>query len=124
MRNFRTPPPHAAVFAHDHRRDGLAALDRRDVEALDAARHAGQGEHGAQRFERVVVGRGVLVEALLIGERGVARREVEQAALLAALGTTRRTRRPALDDSHSSRTPRRSPSSSGRCTSGGGTRSS
>ena len=78
-------PLHPAVFADDHRRDGLAALDRRDVEALDPARHGGQREHGAQRLERVVVRGDVLVEARLVGDRGVARREVEQPALLAAL---------------------------------------
>ena len=76
---------HPPVFADDHRRDGLAALDRRDVEALDAARHGRQRQHGAQRFERVVVRGDVLVEARLVGDLGVARREVEQPALLAAL---------------------------------------
>src|SRR5262249_52177075 len=36
---------HPAVFAHDHRRHRLAALDRRDVEALDAARQRRQREY-------------------------------------------------------------------------------
>ena len=76
---------HPPVFAHDHRRDGLAALDRRDVEALDAARHRRQRQHGAQRLERVVVRGDVLVEPRLVGHLGVARGQVEQAALLAAL---------------------------------------
>src|SRR5712691_10623282 len=30
--------PHAPVFADNHRRDGLAALNRGDIEAIDAAR--------------------------------------------------------------------------------------
>ena len=45
----------------------------------------GQPEDDAQRLERVVVGGDVLVEARLVGDLRVARREVEQAALLAAL---------------------------------------
>ena len=46
---------HPAVFAHHHRRDGLAALDRRDVEALDAARQRRQAQHrrAASRARRI-----------------------------------------------------------------------
>ena len=78
-------PLHPAVFADHHRRDGLAALDRRDVEALDAARNRRQAQDDAQRFERVVVGGDGLVEARLVGDLRVARGEIEQPALLAAL---------------------------------------
>ena len=86
IRNFRySASLHPAVFADDHRRHGLAALDRRDVEALDAARQRRQAEDRAQRLERVVVGGGVLVEARAGRRAGVARRQIEQAALLAAL---------------------------------------
>ena len=79
------PSPHPAVLAHHHRRHGLAALNRRDVEALDAARQRRQREDGLQRLERVVLRRGRLVEARAVRERGVARRQIHQAALLAAL---------------------------------------
>ncbi len=76
---------HPAVFADHERGHGLAALECRDVETLDAARQRGQRQHGAQGFERVVVGGDVLVEAGLVGHFGVARREVEQTALFASL---------------------------------------
>src|SRR5262249_1703845 len=62
-----------------------AALNRGDVEALDAARERGQREHMLQRFERVVL-RGLrLVEARLVRDAGVSVREIDEAALLAAL---------------------------------------
>ncbi len=59
--------------------------NRRDVEALDAARQRRQRQHRLQRLERVVLRRGRLVEAGLVGERRVAVREIDEAALLAAL---------------------------------------
>ena len=46
---------------------------------------AGSAEHVLQRFERVVLRGRRLVEARLVGERGVAVRELDEAALLAAL---------------------------------------
>ena len=72
-------PLHPPVFADHHRGDGLAALDRRDVETLDSARDRRQVEDQAERFERVVVGGDGLVEARLVRDLRVARREVEQA---------------------------------------------
>ena len=79
-------PLHPAVLADDHRRDGLAALNGRNVETVDAARNGGKIEDCAQRFERVVVGGDVLVESRLIADLRVSRREFEQTALLAAFG--------------------------------------
>ncbi len=79
------PAPHPPVLADDHRRHGFAALNRRDVEALDAPRQRRQREHVLQRLERVVLRRLRLVEARLVGERGVAVGEIDEAALLAAL---------------------------------------
>src|SRR5262249_50141994 len=76
---------HPAVFAHDHRRHRLAALARRDVEALDAARQRRQREYVLQRLERFVL-RGLgLVEARLIGDAGVAVGEIDHPAFFAAL---------------------------------------
>src|SRR5207237_9887465 len=77
-------PLHPAVLAHDHRRDGLAALDRGDVEAFDTPRDGRQVEDGAERFERVVVRRDVLVEPRLIRDLRIPGREIEQSSLLAA----------------------------------------
>src|SRR5262249_37703948 len=65
--------------------DGLAALDRRDVEALDPPRQRRQAEHVLQGFERVVLRGARLVEARLIRQPRVAVRQVDEAALLAAL---------------------------------------
>ncbi len=76
---------HASVFAHDHRRHGFAALNRRDVEALDSPRQRGQLQHRLQRLERVVLRGGRRVESRLIRERRIPRREVDQPSLLAAL---------------------------------------
>ena len=82
-------PLHPAVFADHHRRDGLAALDRGDVEALDASRNRRQVQDGAQCFERVVVGGDGLVEARLVGDLRVARGQIQQPALFAALAARR-----------------------------------
>ena len=94
-------PAHPAVFADDHRRHGLAALDRRDVEALDAPRQRRQRQHRAQRLERLVVRRGLRVEAASVGQRRVARRQIEQ-----ALASRRAAARP---DAHAVRPARAQP---------------
>ena len=41
--------PHPPVFAHDHRRHGLAALNRGDIEALNAPRQGSEREGGLKR---------------------------------------------------------------------------
>ena len=46
-------PLHPAVVADHHRTDGVASLNRGDVEALDPVRDARQGEHPLQLVERV-----------------------------------------------------------------------
>ena len=45
----------------------------------------GQVQHRPQRFERLVIRGRALAEARLVGQRGVSRREIDQAPLLAAL---------------------------------------
>ena len=126
IRNFRysdrfiRPSSHTTIEA-----TVSAALDRRDVEALDAARNGRQRQHRAQRFERVVVRGDVLVEARLIGDLRVARRQVEQPALLAAASARRggRGARPAPTASPRASRCRLALSASGRWISGGAGRS-
>ncbi len=79
-------PLHPAVLADDHRRHGLAALNRRDVETLDAPRNRGQSELAAKRLERLEVRRRDLVEARAVRELGVARGQLHQRALVTAPG--------------------------------------
>ena len=76
---------HPSFHRDHHRRDRVTSLQRRDVETLDPARQTGQVQHGAERIERFERRPGALAELLLIGHRGVARRQVEQAALVPAL---------------------------------------
>src|SRR5688500_12935259 len=75
---------HPPVFTDDHRRDRLAALDSRDVEAFDATRDGGQTDGRAQRLERVEMRGSNLVELGAVRELGVARRELDERALVAA----------------------------------------
>ena len=78
--------PHAAVFADDHRGHGFTSLNGRDVEAFDPTRNGRQGEDGPQRLERVVLRQTGIDEPRLIGDPGVAVGQLDQSALLAALG--------------------------------------
>ena len=87
--------PHPAVFADDHRRDRFAALDRRDVEALDPARKRRQRQHGAQRFERLEVRRDGFAEARLVGHCALRAARSSRPRLSPRFGTTMRTRAPA-----------------------------
>src|SRR5688572_31570781 len=64
---IRPPPrstlfPYTTLFRAHQRGHRFGALDRRDVEAVDAARQFRQSQRLLQRFERVVIGGGVLVE--------------------------------------------------------------
>src|SRR5215467_5024482 len=77
---------HPPVLAHDHRGDRFAALNSRDVEALDAPREYRQAQNGLQRVQRFVLRGRSLVEAPLVGQLRVAVREIDEPALLAALG--------------------------------------
>ena len=76
---------HAPVLAHHHRGHGLAALNRRDVEALDPPRNGRQRQRGPQRFQRVVLRKARVDEPRLIRHLRIAIRQLDQAALLTTL---------------------------------------
>ena len=96
---------HPAVLADHHRGHRLAALERRDVEAVDAPRRGRQLQHEAQRLERVAGAGRRLAAPRLVGHPGVARRQLQQAALVAAARD---------DDPHPAARPRRQPVLDGR----------
>ena len=89
----RTPDPelpvlplrHPAVLADDQRGDRLAALQRRDVDALDPPRQRRQLQRLLQPLEGHCLGQPAVLVAGPIGELGVAGRQVDQAAAVAAL---------------------------------------
>ena len=115
--------PHPAVFAHHHRRHRLAALDRRDVEALDAPRQRRQRQHRAAASRARRTARPVVwLNRVWYASAALRFASSTSPRFSPRCGTTIRTRRPARSDSHAS-SASRSSGSTGRCTSGGAPRS-
>src|SRR5439155_1136849 len=77
---------HLAVLPDDHGGHGLAALDRGDVEALDAVRRSGQVEGPFQLVQHDLQPVAAGQQVRLQGQRRVLLGHAHQLALLAALG--------------------------------------
>src|SRR5580704_1408400 len=76
---------HLAVFPHHHRRDGLGALNVRDVETLDALGQFGQAERFLQFFLNLARVGLEHAEALVVRLLGIVARKIDQRTLVPTL---------------------------------------